>query len=296
MYLPPKFFKHNDIIKIYLGKNKRTKLPEPDIIRNQEKSFFIKDATGKINGLLIDSPGMGLCDLFEKRLGKNFTQIDLDYFKRALPKLMIEDLELTEKISIEIIQNNGTQTNSANSVTIRIKLENSAIKNIYIDNKISKAPTIIGDPIISSIACALTKVTGKPLTIDAINSSKDGEIIEAIYKIPDMIYVEKIESPMVNFVQSLPEFVNLTTRSPAFSKVIPIIFMIFGLIMLVWIGNLTLTDVALYSKSLDVVLFQSRTGEIIDLGIGMRVLYYYVIGFLLLLMGAVLNSRLRSRR
>ena len=294
-YLPPKFFKNNDDIKIYLGKNKRSKVPEPDIIANQEESFFIKDPNGKISGLLINSPGVGLANLFEKRLGKTFAQIDLDYFKRALSKLIVEDLELAEKIDIQLIQNNRTQS-SDNSVTVKIKLENSVIKNIYKNTEISNVLETIGDPIISSIACALTKVTGKPLTIDKIESSEDGEIIEVIYAIPNMVYIEKIDSPMVRFVQSLPQLGSLRTRSPAFSKVLPIVLTIFGIIILVWIGNLTLNDVVLYSKRIDVVLLQSRTGEPIDLGIGMKVIYYYIIGFLLLVIGAALNSRSRSRR
>ena len=208
---------------------------------------------------------------------------------------MVEDLELAEKINIQIIQNNGTQS-SDNSVTLKIKLENSVIKNIYKNTEISNVLVTIGDPIISSIACALTKVTGKPLTIDTIESSEDGEIIEVIYAIPDMIYVEKIDSPMVRFVQSLPQLGSLRTRSPAFSKVLPIVLTIFGIIILVWIGNLTLNDVVLYSKRIDVVLLQSRTGEPIDLGIGMKVIYYYIIGFLLIVIGAALNARSRSRR
>jgi len=68
----------------------------------------------------------------------------------------------------------------------------------------------------------------------------------------------------------------------------------FGSIILAWIGWLTWYDMTSWGKDIALIFFGSRTGENISLGIGMKVIHYFLIGLALLLSGLV-TLRLRRR-
>jgi len=67
----------------------------------------------------------------------------------------------------------------------------------------------------------------------------------------------------------------------------------FGLIILAEVGLLTLYDMTMWGKEIALIFFGSRTGEAISLGIGMKVIYYFLIGLALLILG--LGTLLRRR-
>lgn len=64
-------------------------------------------------------------------------------------------------------------------------------------------------------------------------------------------------------------------------------------LVLAWVGWLTWIDITVWSKDIGAILFGSRTGEAISLGIGMTVIHYFSIGMLLLAAGLVLFLRKR---
>lgn len=51
-----------------------------------------------------------------------------------------------------------------------------------------------------------------------------------------------------------------------------------GVAILVWVGNLLWIDVTVWGKDIALILFGSRTGEAVSLGIGMTVFYHMIIG------------------
>lgn len=67
-----------------------------------------------------------------------------------------------------------------------------------------------------------------------------------------------------------------------------------GLVILVWVGWLIWYDINSWGKDIAVIFFGSRTGEAISLGIGMKVIYYFLIGLALLLSG-LLTLRRQSK-
>ena len=152
----------------------------------------------------------------------------------------------------------------------------------------------IGCPIFSAIACALTQVTGKPLTIEKIQSYENGEIIEVTYKIRKLEYQEQPESPLAEFIENVvspAKFIERLFSPHPLSKLPSLILIVLGLITLVWIGQLTWYEMAVWQKSLDFILFGSRAGESIDLGIAMKVIYFYVIGLALIFSGTLIHLR-----
>ncbi|PVX23862.1 MAG: hypothetical protein CW691_09495 [Candidatus Bathyarchaeum sp.] len=74
-----------------------------------------------------------------------------------------------------------------------------------------------------------------------------------------------------------------------------IIFALFvsAAIVLAWVGQLALTDMSVWNKDLGSILFGSRTGESISLGIGMALIHYVLIGVSLFAAGVVLFLRNR---
>jgi hypothetical protein len=90
-----------------------------------------------------------------------------------MPKLLIEDLEIAQNFELE--EADGK---------IYARIENSIYRNLIKDlEKMSSIWGKIGCPLSSAIACALTKATGKPVTIETQKISKDGRTIEIEYRL-----------------------------------------------------------------------------------------------------------------
>ena len=69
----------------------------------------------------------------------------------------------------------------------------------------------------------------------------------------------------------------------------------YGVTTLAWVGQLTWIDVTVWGKDIALIFFGSRTGENISLGIGMKVIHYFLIGLALLLLGLVMLFRRWSK-
>lgn len=187
VYLPPRYFETPEKTKIYLPKQKDARLPKPEQIQKYENQMFIKNP----QGILLTPPGSGLTELFEKTLGKSFTKVDVKYLQQNLPKLFIEDLEIAENLEIEIqdIKSDPTTTypplkTQTKNETIKAEITNSVFTETC--KEAGKMPRIcgtIGHPLLSAIACAIAKASGKPVTIERIQSSEDGRTTQAYYRI-----------------------------------------------------------------------------------------------------------------
>jgi len=68
-----------------------------------------------------------------------------------------------------------------------------------------------------------------------------------------------------------------------------------GSIILAWVGWLTWYDMTSWGKNIALVFFESRTDEAISLGIGMKVIHYFLISLALLLSGLLTFLRRRSK-
>ena len=273
IYLPPKYLKDFETTKIFIAKNESTKLPTPEEIQQQEDKTFLKNP----EAALITPLGLSLSKLFEKTLGTTFTKVDLEYLQQNLPKLFIEDLEIAENLEIETEY--SKDADKINDI-IHVKITNSIYKDICEEAR--KLPHIcgsIGCPLCSAIACALTKATGKPIVMETNQTSEDGKIIEATYRV--------LETEAAEVIKLHPS---------RLSKVAGSFLTALGSTILVWVGWLTWYDITVKSKDLILIFFGSRTGEIISLGIDMRLIYYFLIGLALLFSGLITLVRRRRRK
>ena len=284
IYLPPNYFKIPESTKIYIPKQKKAELPKPEDIQKYEEHLFVKNP----QGILLIPPGIELTKLFEMNLKTSFIQIDLEYLYQNLPKLLIEDLEIAENIEIETKYNK-----------IKIRITNSIFKESHRENnKLSHLYPSIGCPLSSAIACALTKATGKPITIENIQPSEDGKIIEATYRILGKIETETIlpeTKPKELTEELLTEPIQLQIRKRFLPNLASLLLTAIGSILLAEVAWITFYDTTIWGKDIAVIFLGSRTGEAISLGIGLKIVHYFLIGLVLLLSGLVTYLRRRSK-
>jgi hypothetical protein len=275
IYLPPKYLKDPEENKIYISKYKDAKLPTPELSLKQESQLFIKNP----QGILLTPPGAEMVKLFEKTLGTSFTKVDMQYLQIKMPKLLIEDLEIAEDIEMQTKED-----------TIYVKITDSIYKDMWKrERDLSYIHSKIGCPICSAIACAMAKATGKPVIIENTQLSKDGKTLEGTYRILELAESQEQIGESTKTQFAIAHYSRL-------SKLAGISLIGLGSIILSVVGWITYYDTTIWGKSLGLIFLGSRTGEAIDLGIGMRVLYYFVLGLASTLMGIlVLFRRLRKR-
>lgn len=69
--------------------------------------------------------------------------------------------------------------------------------------------------------------------------------------------------------------------------------MVIGSATSVWITNLILFDITFWQKDIGLILFGSRIGEAISLGMGIQVIHYVLIGAVLMFSGLLMLFRNR---
>ena len=167
IYLPPRYLKTLKGATVFIPSKKELILPPTEEVAKEK--VFLKNP----KGICLTPPGLDLANLYENELRKDFYKVDLNYLQNNLPKLFIEDLETAEDLEINIEDN-----------MIQAKITGSIYKDICKEaRKLSNICNSIGCPICSSIAIALTRATRKPVIIEKNNTSQDGKIIEAQYRI-----------------------------------------------------------------------------------------------------------------
>lgn len=164
-YLPPKYFKDLESSIVFIPKQHGQSMPTPEEVK-EEKLFFSNRAA-----VLITPPGLALSKLFEKELGTTFNTTDLYFVQRALPKLLVEDMELAETADLQI-QND----------TVTLELSGSILfETCRETRKLPRTHAQVGCLISSAVACVLAKATGKIVTIQKDEQSSDGKTTRIEY-------------------------------------------------------------------------------------------------------------------
>jgi len=118
-------------------------------------------------GICITPPGFGVMSLFEKELRLDFTKLAPERFPSVLPKLATSDLQLARNVQI-----------STDKSLVHVKIEGSAYKDLYSQERGLKSIHLVGCPLASAIACALSKATGRLVAIMKDEISPDLKTIE----------------------------------------------------------------------------------------------------------------------
>lgn len=167
IYLPPKRLEDIKAGKVFIPSE--SEIVVPPLEEAAEEKIFSKNP----KGAYFTPPGVALANLFEDTLGTSFTKVDMNYLQNNMPKLFIEDLEIAEDLEINVKNSN-----------IQVKIVGSSYQDLC--RRARKLPNICGSlgcPLCSSIACALTRITGNAIIIEKTEPTEDGKTIEAHYRI-----------------------------------------------------------------------------------------------------------------
>jgi hypothetical protein len=253
VYFPPKYNKEREGETVFIP-TKTDNDSIPLVKEVAQNKLFIENP----KGICLTPSGLELTNLFEEELGIDFQQSNIEYLKDDLQKLFVEGLEIADSFEMEKQGNN-----------VHVIISNS----IYNDfcRKFRKLTMDFCEtyscPLCSSIACALTRVTGQPVTIKSTSVSSDNVTIHVYYQ----ILGPKKQETIISKQHILPDF-----KTP--QRLITLIPATLGSIILAWIGWLIWYDTTVWNKNILAILFSSRTGEAMSLGIGMRGIHYFIIG------------------
>ena len=166
IYLPPKNLKNLDSSIIIIPKKSKITLPSYDEITDRL-------ITNREDGVIITPPGASLCRLFEHELNHSFIKLNLKELQVKLPKLLVERMELAEKIEIKV-------QNSTVILDISRSILNKICRQTDLQPKTHKQ---VGCLLSSAIACALAKASGKPVTIKNENRNQETKTTHVEYQI-----------------------------------------------------------------------------------------------------------------
>jgi len=306
VYLPPQYLKEHKGGTLFISSEKGIIIPPLGEVAEGRVSVNPR-------GIFLTPPGLSLANLYEDELGKHFAEVDLLYLQNNLPKLFIEGLKIAEDLEMDM-----------ESKMIHAKITGTICGELCKEAR--KIPNIcsLGCPLCSSIAITLTRATGKPVVIENNQLSADGKVIEAYYRTlgtvssmdfptEEQTVAASTEAPPTEVSPPPPK----TAASAEFSaEVVPsapvkparghlgrlltnfVGFVLFalGLYTVAWVGWLTWYDITTWGKSLALIFFGSRTGEVISLGVGMKVIHYLLIGLALLFSGTFTFLRKRLHK
>jgi len=108
----------------------------------------VKELAISEKGLVTLSPATFLAELYERELGGNVKKFDLDYLFKWLPKMLVDDLKIAEKIEI-----------TRDEDRVRFELYEPLFSHLCEEERISAACKTVGCPICGSLANLLAKNT-----------------------------------------------------------------------------------------------------------------------------------------
>lgn len=114
------------------------------------------------HGMVIVPPGLALASLIEKKLGFALKNCGLETLIRALPKVLVEDLEVVQDVEVEIKGNR-----------VNFKLVDSIYADFCREIRDTSRRCGLGCPMCSALACILTVASGKPVIFEEDEQSPD---------------------------------------------------------------------------------------------------------------------------
>lgn len=154
IYLPPKNLAEMGSSLIFLPKTSETPLPTAE--ETSQKLYSEEE-----DGVFLTPPGLGFAGLFERELGRSFTETQVKDLQGILSNLLVDKLELAEDVEV-----------SAQEKTVTVELTGSLLNGVCGEtNKEPRTHTQVGCLLASALACVMAKATGKPVTLQ--NETQD---------------------------------------------------------------------------------------------------------------------------
>lgn len=165
VYLPPKYFKEPNKEKMFLNWGKGTSIPRSEEVDTDR--LLVDNPLG----LVIFPPGLGLTNFYEEKMDTSFSKIGLPQLEETLSKLFTQDLDIADNIEIEIIDDQ-----------ILITLTEHIYKDLCLESYASSCKSLCC-PMCSSLALAIARASNKPVIVEDIATSQDGNMLEVLFRL-----------------------------------------------------------------------------------------------------------------
>jgi len=139
----------------------------PSVAELASSKFIVKNP----DGVCLSPPGLGLLDHFERDLKMDLSRTAIEDICAILPDLLTENLQIAKTVEMKATANN-----------VKLIIVDSFFKNIYRENDL-KSVYSLGCPIVSAVACAVAKSTGRIISVESLTVSPDARSVEASYNI-----------------------------------------------------------------------------------------------------------------
>ncbi len=164
VYLPEHLKGLKDMI-VFISADRNADMPS--IVEMAESKFLLENP----RGICVAPPGLGLLTQFEKELRIDITRLELSELCERLPQLILENFQLAKEIEMKPEKNQ-----------VHLRIFDTVYKNLYSREENLKSIHFLGCPLVSAIACAIAKTTGKIVAIHREKVSLDGQTIEVWYR------------------------------------------------------------------------------------------------------------------
>jgi hypothetical protein len=108
----------------------------------------------KKHGVFVTSPGSELMAQMEKRLHLDFGKIPVEELTGILPSCLTETFNLAKSVEMSVVDNG-----------VSLRAMGILYQSLYRAEPPLKSVSILGCPVVSAVACALAKSSGKTVTI-----------------------------------------------------------------------------------------------------------------------------------
>jgi hypothetical protein len=126
-------------------------------------------------GVYIKPPGAGLCKILEGQVGNSFFNLNIQKFMEILPSLLTQITGFAEFVNVRFNQN-----------TLMVEITKSIFEATCLEtDKQPRTHKQVGCLMSSALACALVKVTGKPVVILSEIRNLQGKTTKIDYKVMD---------------------------------------------------------------------------------------------------------------
>ena len=138
----------------------------PDVAELGNEAAFLNDPAG----VLVSPPGAALAALIEKKLGFKLKNCGVEALAEALPKVLVEDLEIVKDVEIDVKDD-----------YVKVKLYDSIYADFCYEVRETSRRCALGCPMCSALANILAVATGKPVIYEEDKMSDDKKITESVY-------------------------------------------------------------------------------------------------------------------
>ncbi|MGD6808922.1 MAG: hypothetical protein ACQCN3_04410 [Candidatus Bathyarchaeia archaeon] len=122
-------------------------------------------------GVFITSPGSGLLHQIENQLNVDFSTVPTAELCNILPRSMTEMFSLAKEMDMQVVDES----------TVRLSMVGVLYESLYKPDDTPKSVSLLGCPVISAVACALAKSSGKAVVIKEQQFWPNTSGLEAVF-------------------------------------------------------------------------------------------------------------------